>query len=176
MCHLNGPSIRRFPAALPWTGAGLPFRRPRLGRGPEDASLSALQRVPLEYSPGSRHTGVFPGVSRQQPACQCRRNRRRGFRPWVGKIPLKKEMATHSSTLAWRIPWTEEPGGLQSMGSHRVGLSDGSHTHTQAYGTVLHGTDHPRHTKKGLSAIPDWAKVSSLPSGLGDPFGSIRRS
>ena len=32
--------------------------------------------------------------------------------------PLEKEMATHSSTLAWRIPWTEEPGGLQSMGSH----------------------------------------------------------
>ena len=34
---------------------------------------------------------------------------------------LKKEMATHSSTLAWRIPWMEEPGGLQSMGSQRVG-------------------------------------------------------
>jgi len=35
--------------------------------------------------------------------------------------PLEKEMATHSSILAWRIPWTEEPGGLQSMGSKRVG-------------------------------------------------------
>ena len=35
--------------------------------------------------------------------------------------PLEKEMATHSSTLAWKIPWTEEPGGLPSMGSHRVG-------------------------------------------------------
>ena len=34
--------------------------------------------------------------------------------------PLEKEVATHSSILAWRIPWTEEPGGLQSMGSHRV--------------------------------------------------------
>ena len=34
---------------------------------------------------------------------------------------LEKEMATHSSVLAWRIPWTEEPGGLPSMGSHRVG-------------------------------------------------------
>ena len=33
---------------------------------------------------------------------------------------LEKEMATHSSILAWRIPWTEEPGGLSSMGSHRV--------------------------------------------------------
>ena len=35
--------------------------------------------------------------------------------------PLEEGMATHSSILAWRIPWTEEPGGLQSMGSQRVG-------------------------------------------------------
>ena len=34
--------------------------------------------------------------------------------------PLETEMATHSSVLAWRIPWTEEPGGLQTMGSQRV--------------------------------------------------------
>ena len=35
--------------------------------------------------------------------------------------PLEKEMATHSSIIAWRTPWTEEPGGSQSMGSQRVG-------------------------------------------------------
>ena len=35
--------------------------------------------------------------------------------------PLEKEMAIHSSALAWKIPWTEEPGRLQSMGSQRVG-------------------------------------------------------
>ena len=35
--------------------------------------------------------------------------------------PLEEGMATHSSILAWRIPWTEEPGGLQSIGSQRVG-------------------------------------------------------
>ena len=44
---------------------------------------------------------------------------------WVlslgGEDPLKEGMATHSSILAWRILWTEEPGGLQSMGSQRVG-------------------------------------------------------
>ena len=43
---------------------------------------------------------------------------------WVlslgGKIPLEKGTATHSRMLAWRIPWTEEPGGLHSMGSQRV--------------------------------------------------------
>ena len=35
--------------------------------------------------------------------------------------PLEKEMAAHSSILAWNIPWTEEPGNLQSMGSQRIG-------------------------------------------------------
>ena len=43
---------------------------------------------------------------------------------WVRSLgredPLKEGMATHSRILAWRIPWTEEPGGLQSMGSQRV--------------------------------------------------------
>ena len=50
---------------------------------------------------------------------------------WVPSLgwedPLEKEMATHSSILAWRIPWTEEPGGLQSTGSQRVGPF-GSHS------------------------------------------------
>ena len=45
---------------------------------------------------------------------------RPGCDPWVGKIPWRREMATHSSTLTWRIPWTEEPGRLQSTG-HRAG-------------------------------------------------------
>ena len=41
---------------------------------------------------------------------------------WLSNIPLlEKAMAPHSSTLAWKIPWTEGPGGLQSMGSRRVG-------------------------------------------------------
>ena len=39
------------------------------------------------------------------------------------KEPLEKEMTTHSSVLAWEIPWTEEPGRLQSVGSQRVGHS-----------------------------------------------------
>ena len=38
--------------------------------------------------------------------------------------PLEKEMATHSSKLAWRIPWTEEPGRLQSMGSQRLDTTE----------------------------------------------------
>ena len=42
---------------------------------------------------------------------------------------MEKEMATHSSTLAWRIPWREEPGWLQSMGSQRVGHDERLHFH-----------------------------------------------
>ena len=44
-----------------------------------------------------------------------------GIRSLGREDPLEKEMATHSSTLAWRIPWREEPGRLQFMGSQRVG-------------------------------------------------------
>ena len=44
---------------------------------------------------------------------------------WVQSLgledPLEQEMAIHSNTIAWKIPWTEEPGRLQSMGSQRVG-------------------------------------------------------
>ena len=54
---------------------------------------------------------------------------------WIQSLgledPLEKEMATHSSILAWRIPWMEEPGGLQSMGLQRVGHN---------WATLLHFT------------------------------------
>ena len=47
------------------------------------------------------------------------------FDPWVQSLgqedPLEKQVATHPGILAWRIPWTEEPGRLQPMGSQRVG-------------------------------------------------------
>ena len=61
----------------------------------------------------------FPANARES-SCQCRRLR---FDPWVRKIPWKKKWQSSpvSSILAWDIPWTEEPGRLQSMGSQRVG-------------------------------------------------------
>ena len=56
---------------------------------------------------------------------------------WVWSLDqedhLKKEMATHSSILAWRIPWTEEPGGLQSMGSQWVGHDWATNTYTLSH-------------------------------------------
>ena len=56
----------------------------------------------------------FPGGSdSKESVCQYETP---GFNPWVGKIPLEKGMATHSSILAWRSPWTEEPGRLIPWG------------------------------------------------------------
>ena len=57
--------------------------------------------------------------------------------------PLEKEMATHSSILAWEIPWTEEPGGLQSTGSQksRTQRLNDDHTTTVAYHHHAHFTD-----------------------------------
>ena len=46
-------------------------------------------------------------------------------------IYLEKEMATHSSILAWSIPWTEDPGGLHIMGSQRVGHDGATNSHTR---------------------------------------------
>ena len=51
--------------------------------------------------------------------------------------PLEKEIATHSSILAWKFPCTEEPGGLQSMGSSRVGHDWAINTHSHAIGTCF---------------------------------------
>ena len=61
-------------------------------------------------------TGSFPGDSKSPPAIWETRVQSLGW-----EDPLEKEMATYSSILAWRVPWTEEPGGLQSMGLQRVG-------------------------------------------------------
>ena len=56
---------------------------------------------------------------------------------WVGSLgwedPLGKEMAIHSSILAWEIPWTEEPGGLQSRGLQRVGHNLVTESQTQKW-------------------------------------------
>ena len=67
----------------------------------------------------------FPGGSKESScnARDCLQCRRHGFNPWEGEDPLEKEMATHSTILAWEIPWTEDPGGLQSMGSQESDMT-----------------------------------------------------
>ena len=59
----------------------------------------------------------FPGVSEDKEST---RNAGNLGLTLSWEDPLEKGKATHSSTLAWKIPWTEEPGGLQSMGPQRV--------------------------------------------------------
>ena len=95
-----------------------------------------LQRLRHDWATNpSLHFMGFEGLpwwlSSKESACQCRRH---GFDPWVGKNPLEERMAAHSSILAWRTLWTEEPGELQSMELQRVGrdLSD-THTHTHTH-------------------------------------------
>ena len=63
------------------------------------------------------YTSFPSGSVGKEFACQCRRLRRLGFNPRDQEDPLEKEMATHSSILAWETQWTEESGRIQSMGS-----------------------------------------------------------
>ena len=55
--------------------------------------------------------------------------------------PLEKEMATHSSTLAWKIPWTEEPGSLQSRGQKESDTTERLHFHFHVLSTILDTRD-----------------------------------
>ena len=83
-------------------------------------SFCILQIVFWNHSTVDIEVSTFRKLPRwlggKESTCQCGKHRRCGFDLWVGKIPLEEEMATHSSILAWKIPLTEEPGGLQSMG------------------------------------------------------------
>ena len=78
--------------------------------------------------------GFSGGASGEEPTCQCR-----WHAIWARSLgredPLEEGMATHSRILAWRIPWTEESSGLQSMGSQRVGhdWSDLARTHAHIH-------------------------------------------
>ena len=84
--------------------------------------------------------------------------------------PLEEGMATHSSILAWRIPWTEEPGGLQSIGSQRVG-HDRVQMHARVSGGVL--------ILRSFSVLASGGFVAALPmisNSSNLPFGAQRRS
>ena len=84
-----------------------------------------------------------------------------GVRSLGWEDPLEKEMATHSSVLAWRIPWTEEPGGLQSMGSQSVRHDRVTDTYTPDTHVTLTYTPDTRVT---LTYTPD--THVRLPSGF----------
>ena len=87
---------------------------------------------------------------------QWRRRKRHKFSPWVEKIQWI--LATHSSILAWEIPWIEEPGGLQSMGSQRVGL-DWAQEPQRA---TVHNLNATKRNSKVLSLSEKKVKVLDL--------------
>ena len=77
---------------------------------------------PVSLSHTHTHTHVFPSVaSGKEHTCQCSRCKEMQIRSLGWEDTLGERVATHSNILAWRIPWTEEPGGPQPMGSQRVG-------------------------------------------------------
>ena len=83
----------------------------------EIATHSSILAAPPPHKRGSKkRASLVAQLVRNPPAVQETRVRSLGW-----EDPLEKEMATHSSILAWQISWTEEPDGLQSMGSQRVG-------------------------------------------------------
>ena len=93
----------------------------------------------------NNHSNRWASQMALESACQCRRHKRFGFNPWVRKIPWSKwqflleEMAIHSSILVWKIPWTDKPVGLQSMGSQRVGHDWATeHTHSNRCEVITH--------------------------------------
>ena len=67
----------------------------------------------------------FPGgTGGKEPACQCRRHKRPRFHPWVGKIPWRRSWQPTPVFFPGESPWTEKPGGLQSIGSQESGMTE----------------------------------------------------
>ena len=124
---------------------------PGSGRPPGEGNDNPLQYSCLEKSHGLRslidyspwdskesditeqlhfHFHFSPGGARgKDSAFQCRRSKRCEFDAWVRNILWRRNYQTPPVFLAWGIPWTEEPGRLQSMGSQKSDTTKRAHTH-----------------------------------------------
>ena len=116
----------------------------------------------LRFSPNSKNTPKLKlhvsssglpksWLSGKEDSCQVRRRGRLGFDPSGlpegQEEPLEEEMATQSSTLVWKIPWTEEPGGLQSLGSQRGRHNQATeHTHNSCPSQMIEPHNMPAET------------------------------
>ena len=113
-------SLRRWEVALELGGTSKGWEEARQVLWAQPGTvLPAHSAVPAPGEVLARRAFDLRASPMTQSACQCRRHRKR-FRSLGQEDPLEEGMATHSSILAWRIPRTEEPGGLQSTGSQRV--------------------------------------------------------
>ena len=111
------PSIRVFSSEL-----ALCIRWPKYWSFSFNISLSSYPSDATWFLWDKGSEGFPGGASGKETACQCRRGKR--VQSLSRENPQEEGMAIHSSVLAWRIPWTEEPGGLQSMGSQRVDTTE----------------------------------------------------
>ena len=83
--------------------------------------MQSLGRALIQYELGHFKKVASPVVLVVKNLSASAEDIREGFRSLGWEDPLEEGMAIHSSILTWRIPWTEEPGGLESIGSQRVG-------------------------------------------------------
>ena len=115
------PGVRK----IPWSRdrAPTPVFRPREFNGQRNLAgyspktVDTIERISLSLPPAAYSLGFLGGSDNKEFAF----NAGDQVCSLGGEDPMEKEKATHSSILAWRITWTEEPGGLQSMGSQRFG-------------------------------------------------------
>ena len=100
-------------------------------------SIQAIRQEKNKSVIVKKNAGFPRGASGKEPACQCRRHETR-FWLLGQENPLEEGMLIHSSPLAWKIPRTEEPRGLRSMRSQRVGhdWSNLTHTHKERSKTI----------------------------------------
>ena len=103
----------------------------------------AQSRTWLKWLSSSSSSSVYVYSTSASQVAQRLKHLPAMWETWVQSLgqedPLEKEMATHSSILAWRIPWTEEPGGLQSTGLQKVG-HDWATSLSLSYSTSLDST------------------------------------
>ena len=182
-----GSSAGKEPAC----NAGDPGSIPRLGKSPGERHGNPLQysclenphgqRILVGYSPwGCKESDVTERPSTAQHTIQRKRSCH-SFRANFLIFPevestMEKAMATHSSILAWKIPWTEEPGRLQSMGLLRVGMTERLHFHF-SLSCIREGNgnpfqcsclENPRDGGAWLAAVygvtPSWTRLKWLSS------------
>ena len=114
-CNARNPGLIQGSGRFPWRKKWQPTLVFLPRKSHRWRSLAGYSPWGCKESDMNIHLSIywgFPGgTSGKDPAFQYRRCKRHGFDPWVREIPLEKEMATHSSILAWEMPWTEKHGG-----------------------------------------------------------------
>ena len=119
LCHPTLPSLWNLYLCMPGCSLALPGMGIYSSKAPPRVPLNSTPRLSLcHHSSVKFDQGLPRWLNGRESTCQCRG---RGFDPWVGKISWRMEwLPTPVFLHGESTPWTEEPGGLQSLGSQRV--------------------------------------------------------